>query len=96
MGLPVRVTRLDASGARTSVPAACWDTEDGLCGEPRLAADADRVVLVTRRGADLRVLESEDGRRWRALSGLGAALTLELPGGPRARRYSLRRSSIRP
>lgn len=69
-GLPVRLTRLDASGAHTSIPAACWDTEDGLCGEPRLAADAERAVLVTRRGADLRVLESEDGRRFRALRGL--------------------------
>lgn len=66
---PVHVTRV-GDELETSIPAACWSTEDGLCGEPRLAASGDRVVLVTRQGADLRVLESDDGERWHALSGL--------------------------
>ncbi len=67
----VRVTRVDTDGSRaTSIPGACWEPEQGLGGEPRLAADAERVVVVTRHGPDLRVLESPDAEHWRALTGL--------------------------
>ncbi len=68
---PVRITRIDRAGEKSTTSiAACWDPARGLCGEPQLASDTERLVVVTREGADLRVLESEDGRRWRALAGL--------------------------
>ncbi len=65
---PVWLSRAD--GSRT-LPAPCWtDPMDGLCGEPRLAAGEGGLTLVTRQGEDLRVLRSDDGARWTALSGL--------------------------
>ncbi len=67
----VRLTALRAGEAPATVtPAACWTPTSGLCGEPRLAADARRMVLVARQGADLRVLETADGVVWRGLVGL--------------------------
>lgn len=67
----VRVTRLTPTGALTTVPAPCWsDPPDGLCGEPRLASDGHTVMLATRLGEDLRVVQSRDGVRFEPLIGL--------------------------
>lgn len=67
----VRLTRVSRDGSiRTSIPAVCWEPAEGMCGEPRIVADSTRAVMVARQGADLRILESEDGRHWRALPGL--------------------------
>jgi hypothetical protein len=67
---PVHVSRIAGGSVETAMPAACWDTEDGLCGAPRLATDGASLALVTRHGADVRALVSEDGARWRSLAGL--------------------------
>jgi hypothetical protein len=67
----IRLVRIARDGSvRTTIPAVCWEPAEGMCGEPRIIADAQRVVLVARENANLRILESEDGRRWRALEGL--------------------------
>jgi hypothetical protein len=67
----VRVTRLTPHGQLTRIPAPCWsDPPDGLCGEPRLASDGQTLMLATRLGEDLRVVQSRDGERFEPLIGL--------------------------
>jgi hypothetical protein len=70
----VVVVRLDARGqplAAGQTPAACWDPQSGMCGQPTLVADAGRLLLCARDGSDLLALESEDGgEHWKSLSGL--------------------------
>ena len=63
-----------AVGGRAShVPAACWDTREGtgFCGAPRLAARNGRILLATREGSDLLVVETIDGgESWRPMRGI--------------------------
>jgi hypothetical protein len=68
---PVRVTHADPTGRPVTVLAApCWSPASGLCGPPRLVADATRLVLAAREGQSARVVETRDGRTWRGLEGL--------------------------
>jgi hypothetical protein len=52
-------------------PAACWEREGGMCGQPTLVADSGRILLCAREDTDLLALESEDaGKHWKPMSGL--------------------------
>jgi hypothetical protein len=68
------VARLDATADQldtAQTPAACWDPEGGMCGQPTLVADSGRLLLCARDGSDLLAIESEDaGRTWKSMSGL--------------------------
>ena len=60
-------TQLDA----VQTPAACWDPDGGMCGQPTLVVDSSRIVLCARDGTDLLAIETEDnGVHWKAMSGL--------------------------
>lgn len=69
----IKLLRLDADGrplGPAAVAGACWEPLGGLCGTSYLAADAQRIALITRDGPDLLVLESANtGRSWGTLSG---------------------------
>lgn len=52
------------------VPAVCWSDGEGLCGLPQLTQRGAHVLLATRSGADLSLLESADGLTWSTLRGL--------------------------
>jgi hypothetical protein len=78
----VRVLRLDAHAkplGAPHIPSACFEPTSGLCGTPRLVADAQRMILTARDRSDLLALESTDGgKSWSTLSGLaGAAATID-------------------
>jgi hypothetical protein len=70
----VRVQRFDAllnAVGETQTPAACWLPAEGLCGQPTLAQDHDRVLLAVREQSDLLVIESRDsGASWQPMTGL--------------------------
>lgn len=54
-----------------SAPAACWHPAEGLCGQPALVQDSQRIVLTARDQSDLLAIESIDsGATWRPMSGL--------------------------
>ncbi len=70
----ITVARLAASGEQleeTQIPAACWDPDGGMCGQPTFAADSGRVLLCGRDSSDLLAIESDDGgHHWKPMSGL--------------------------
>lgn len=54
-----------------TAPAACWHPAEGLCGQPALVQDRERIVLTARDQSDLLAIESIDsGATWRPMSGL--------------------------
>jgi hypothetical protein len=70
----VQLRELDFDGglrgdARTV--SACWAPLGGLCGAPLFSRAGSRILLGTREGTDLLMLESPDeGARWEPLRGL--------------------------
>jgi hypothetical protein len=51
------------------VPAPCWDSGQGYCGDPIAVAEGGRLLVIARENGDLLVLELADGG-WRRLLGL--------------------------
>ncbi|MEM9189679.1 MAG: hypothetical protein AAGF12_10920 [Myxococcota bacterium] len=45
------------------VVAACWDSAEGFCGAPQIAARAGRFLVAAFERGDYRVIESVDGGR---------------------------------
>jgi hypothetical protein len=68
----VRVARLDGDRLTTpAIVAPCWDSEDGMCGAPRVAVRNGRFVVATSARGELRVIETTDGgRTFRAMRGI--------------------------
>jgi hypothetical protein len=68
----VRVARLEGDRLEhASVVAPCWDSDDGLCGPPRVAVRNGRFVVATPARGELRVIETTDqGRTFRAMRGI--------------------------
>jgi hypothetical protein len=57
----VRVLRLDEHAlpmGQPSVVASCWEPSGGMCGRTTLVGDNERVLLLTRDGADVLALET--------------------------------------
>jgi hypothetical protein len=70
----VRLVTLDVRGQvrqAERVPSACWEPRGGLCGTPTLQRVGQRLLLGSREGTDLLLLESADqGASWEPLRGL--------------------------
>jgi hypothetical protein len=55
-------------------PVPCWAGGGGLCGVPHLASAGERLLLASREGTDMRIVESVDhGQTWSPMHGLRKA-----------------------
>jgi hypothetical protein len=80
----IRIDSLRDDKPPALLPAACWDPSGGMCGRPSLLYDGTRLLVGAREGADLLMIESEDGgHSFRAMGGLktGAAVSTD-PSAP--------------
>jgi hypothetical protein len=89
------VTALDDRGqplGQAQTPAACWDPPSGMCGQPTLVAEAGRVLLCARDGADLLALESDDGsEHWKPISGLKVSGAIDTDGTAPMQQHRVRK-----